>query len=516
MKKWLSKRLVRIHSLKTILLCLVLPVMLMAMLVSIWSSSKVIAQQAEKAYDRSLAAVVHAIDQNISTDTGGLAIKQPYQLLDFFRLTASGDVYYRVGIEGGLAEIGYANLPQPPDLHNLPSNQIHFFEGDFLDGEPIRSAFLLREMDPPLDHTGRSSNRVYIQVAESMLQRNHYTRSMIDNVIMRDVVLSIFVVLILITAIHLAMRPLRRLSRSMAERMPDDLRPISTQGLPKEVLPLVQAINTHMQRYAEQSQQRRQFLDDASHQLRTPLAMLRTKMDYALREHDPAEMRVALSAMRSGLDRAERVTNQMLLLARAHDNQRSTQAPAPEHFNLNAVVEDSVRLLWPAARAKRLRYELELPNSTVHLQGSSLLLQEALVNLIDNAIKYSPEGASLVVGLTRDDNTATVFVQDSGKGMSAQDIAQAGVRFRRGQAGQGTSGAGLGLAIVATIAKAHSATLSLSSPAPSALRIDDESHEGGLAGHAEPQNGAKNAEMAEKNQGLRVELVFILSSIARI
>lgn len=512
MKPWLSKRLVRIHSLKTILLCLVLPVMLMAMLVSIWSSSKVIAQQAEKAYDRSLAAVVHAIDQNISTDTGGLAIKQPYQLLDFFRLTASGDVYYRVGIEGGLAEIGYANLPQPANLEHLPSNQIHFFEDHFLDGEPIRSAFLLREMDPPLPHTGSGSNRVYIQVAESLLQRNHYTRSLIDNVIVRDVVLSVFVVLILITAIHLAMRPLRRLSRSMAARMRDDVRPIATQGLPKEVLPLVQAINTHMQRYAEQSQQQRQFLDDASHQLRTPLAMLRTKMDYALREQDPAEMRAALSAMRSGLDRAERVTNQMLLLARAHDNQHRSETALAERVNLNAVVEDSVRLLWPAARAKRLCYELELPDLPVALHGSALLLQEALVNLIDNAIKYSPEGARLVVGIERKGETATVFVQDSGKGMSAQDIAHAGVRFRRGQAGQGTAGAGLGLAIVATIAKAHGATLCLYSPAPQ----QPAPPESPLAGVAAPHKGAPSDPTGEKNQGLRVELVFILSSLARI
>lgn len=503
----------RAQSLKKRILLLLLPAMLFGMVLSIWSSSKVIEEQAEQAYDRSLAAVVLALDQNTSTDSGGLSLKQPYQLLNFFRLTASGNVYYRVGIEGGLVEIGFANLPLPHALETIPSNQVYFFNGDFLDGEPVRSAILVREMDPPIisaHNASTQSNRIYIQVAESLNQRNSYTREILKNVLLRDLTLTAFVTTLLFIAIHLAFRPIERLRSNLSQRSPDDLHPIAIQNLPKEVLPLVHAINAHMQRSAQQTQQQRQFLDDASHQLRTPLAVLRTKIDFALRENDPDEIRAALKSMRNGLDRAQRLTNQMLLLARAHDSKQNMQTAYSEKVNLNALIDSSVRLLWPAARAKKLRYELDLPEESIELMGSSVLLQEAFINLIDNAIKYCPEGSQLRIGLQKNQHLVTLYVQDSGEGMSAEDIAQAGIRFRRGKAGQGTEGAGLGLAIVATIAQAHGAKMKLISPAPPIAQDDH-----GVLRQKATASSAQVLPMP-KPVGLRVELVFFLSSIAPI
>src|SRR5690606_8619838 len=106
----------------------------------------------------------------------------------------------------------------------------------------------------------------------------------------------------------------------MRSRTINDLRPVSTEGMPKEVKPLVNAINVHIQRYTEQAGRQRQFLDDASHQLKTPLSVLKMQLDYALRESDPQELREVLLSMNEGVDRAIRMTSQMLALARVRDS----------------------------------------------------------------------------------------------------------------------------------------------------------------------------------------------------
>ncbi|RMX08000.1 sensor histidine kinase [Corticibacter populi] len=489
-------------SLKLRLLAWTVPVLLLGSVAGIWSSWHVLREQAEQAYDRALAGVVRAIDLNISTDSGGLALAQPYQLLEFFRLTASGNVYWRVSTEDGLAEIGHARLPMPQVLP--PSEQLHFFYDHYMDGEPVRVAMLVRDMDPPLPHAG-THQRVIVQVAESMEERERYTRSLVLQSIGRDLLLMLLLVLTVVGGVIVAFRPLVRLQGEVARRAGDDLRPIALQGIPAEVVPLVQGINGHMARFAERSRMQRQFLDDASHQLRTPLAMLRTKLEYALREPDPQEMHAALLAMRNGLDRAERVTNQMLSLAKAHDAGVAGSAQQRQRFELGALLEESVRLLLPAARVRKLDYGLELPEQKVHVFGLRLLLQEAILNLLDNAIKYSPVGGTVLASLELSGRQARIVVQDTGPGMSAGDRQQAGVRFRRGAAGRGTSGAGLGLAIVDAIVRAHHGQMRLLPVQPDAALPESEpATENAKSGPAEgPDPGT----------GLRVELVFSLVGV---
>lgn len=444
------------QSLTRSLLWWMLPVLLAGMVVGSWRSSTLLRQQAEEAHDRALAAVVRAIDLNISTAGGNLSLAQPYPLLEFFRLTVSGRVYYRVSTEDGLAEIGYAALPMPSQP--LPSGELHFFYGTYLDGEPIRVAVLARPLERPLTGGG-PDERVIVQVAESLDARERYGRALLADVITRDVVLLVLLVAVLWAGIVIALRPLGRLRDELGRRARDDLKPVPLDGIPAEVVPLVQAINGHMARFEAHAGRQRQFLDDASHQLRTPLAMLRTKVEYALRESDPHEVRTALVAMRSGLDRAERVTNQMLALARAHD--ASLDAQAQERIELGELLEETVRLLLPAARQKRLDYGLERPAQPLQVMGMRLLLQEAILNLLDNAIQYSGAGDTVLASLQQQGDQALLSVQDSGPGMRADEIAQAGQRFRRGAAGRGTTGAGLGLAIVQAIVQAHRGQMQL-------------------------------------------------------
>jgi two-component system sensor histidine kinase TctE len=235
----------------------------------------------------------------------------------------------------------------------------------------------------------------------------------------------------------------------------DDLRPIEAHDVPAEVQPLVTAINLHMERYAQQARMQSQFLDDASHQLRTPLTVLRAQLGYALRESDPQEIRSALLAMGEGLDRAVRTANQMLSLARARDNISFETGEGLERVNLLDLARSILKDVYPIARAKRLDLGLEGGDEPVFIWGLEWQVREAIVNLVDNALRYTPAAGVITVGVRQEAASAKVVVEDNGAGMSQSDIDTAGLRFRRGKAGKNTAGAGLGLAIVQAIMQRH-------------------------------------------------------------
>lgn len=449
------------RTLKSLLLWWLIPALVFIMLVALWLSNYQLRHQVDLAYDRSLSGALRSIDHNISTASGGLAMEQPYLMLEFFELTANGSVYYRVATEDGLAEIGSPNLPLPDKP--LVSGQPQFFYAEY-QGVPLRVAALARPMDPPLyNDTG---GRVIVQVAETLESRQDFLDRALLRALERDIVVIAIVILVVVWSVFMAVRPLERLRQEVESRSADDLSPVDAPDIPGEVVPLVDAVNLHMARFAAQARLQRQFLDDASHQLRTPLSILRTQTAYALRESDPQEVRTVLLAMQEGLDRAVRTTNQMLALARAKDAPLAEGGLAPEPVDLAEIAQGVIRTLLPAARARQLDLGLEASSLPVRIQGVDWLLREALSNLVDNAIRYTPPASQVTVRVYADERHARVTVEDSGPGMSAEDIARASVRFRRGAAGKNKPGAGLGLAIVGTIVEIHGGTMVLENRAP--------------------------------------------------
>lgn len=463
------------RSLKSILLWLLVPALLLTMLTALGLSSKDLRKQITVAYDRSLVGALNSLNHNISTQSGGLSLEQPYTLLEFYELTANADVFFKIAADDGLSVIGNADLPMPQMA--LESGKAYFFDTDYL-GEPVRSVVMAREAVPPL--YGDKSVRIIIQVAEGIGDRESFINRMLWRSVLRDLLLISVVMIIVIVGVIFAVRPLERLRYEMRSRTLNDLRPVSTEGMPKEVKPLVNAINQHMQRYTEQADRQRQFLDDASHQLKTPLAVLKTQLDYALRESDPQEVREVLLSMTEGVDRAIRMTSQMLALARVRDSLDTQVWQDSAPVDLGELVNELVRDLWPVIRERRIDLEVIPPATPLYVRGVAWLLQEALRNVLDNAIRYCPRQGAVVVSLTRlDDTTAQVVIEDNGPGMSEEDRQKAGIRFRRGKAGKHLPGAGLGLAIVSTIVQMHQARMML--------------------------------EPGERLKGLRVRLVFTLN-----
>jgi two-component system sensor histidine kinase TctE len=404
------------------------------------------------AYDRSLFGAVKSIDANISTESGGLGVELPYRLLEFFQLTASGQVFYRVATEDGLVDIGYADLPRPRSA--LISGRPLFHDADY-HGEPVRVASYARELAQPVAGQAQPQ-RVVIQVAETLDSRRDFLRQLVLQAAVRDTLLVLAASGLLVLAVAWALRPLARLRGEIEARSPQDLTPVATTGIPADVRPLVEAINRHVERNRQMATAQRRFVDDASHQLRTPLTTLATQVGFALRERDPSHTTAALQAIKLQLDATVRQTNQMLALARA-DSAEFGARPG-EVLDVVALAERLTRQHWPQAREAGIDLGFEPPDVPCKVTGHVDLLAEALSNLLHNAIRYTPAGGHVTVRVSRLGDDIELAVEDDGPGMTDDDCARAGERFFRGRQTH-LPGSGLGLAIVRSIAERHGGRL---------------------------------------------------------
>ena len=425
--------------------------MVLASGIGLWGAWRTAAAAANAAYDRSLAGAIKAIDANISTASGGLGVELPYTLLEFFELTASGAVYFRVASEDGLVEVGNTDLP-PPEA-TLINGRPRFRDARY-HGQLVRLGSYTRVLDPPLaGHVDKP--RVIIQVAETLASRQDFTRALLLEAVTRNALLVALALALMALATGWALRPLARLSAEVQARSPEDLTPIPEDAVPAEARPLVAAINHHMARHQQASEARRHFVDDASHQLRTPLTTLVTQVDFALREAHAGPVRDALQAMRQQLDEATHQVNQMLALARA-----DAAALDRQTVDLVALARDVARQWWPQARAAGIDLGLECDETTLAVQANAALLREALANLVHNALRYCPAGSRVTVRVDNAQANAVLAVLDDGPGLAPDELQHASERFFRGRHAR-AGGSGLGLAIVRAVAERHGGRLEL-------------------------------------------------------
>lgn len=422
------------------------------MAASLWVSATTITELSDSAYDRSLAGAIRAIDSNISTESGGVGVELPYNLFEFFQLTAQGRVYFNVATSDNLVQIGDVLLPQ---IDGLVTDQLRFIDGHYL-GDAVRIGALRR----PLDRSKPEGTSVVIQVAETKVSRNTFHNALIERSIQRDILVVAAMAGLLALGVYFAVKPLRKLRDSIDTRDPDDLTPISARYIPAEVQPLVEAINRLVQRNLLRAEQERQFLDDASHQLRTPMAVLRTQIDVALHETDIAAVHETLKSSRDVLDRSTRTITQLLTLARTRASEGTDVYPH-QPVNLGDAMAEVIRLHWGQLRRRKMNCELDAPDDVIVVRSNEGLLREAAGNLLDNAIRYSPAASHLKVRVLVDGAYGVIEILDEGQGMTNEEINQVGVRFRRGSASRGRNGTGLGLAIAFEAAKASGGRLVL-------------------------------------------------------
>lgn len=443
-----------LNSVRSTLLWMLIPAVVLTSGLSLWVSSLELKDRVNTAFDRALAGALQSIEANVNTATGGLAMEQPFYMLEFLEHATNSRVYFRVATEDGLSEIGYTLLPMPDD-EELEDGRPVFYNGDYF-GEPLRLGVMALGPSPRLSTP--LGSRIIIQVGESIEGRDDFLHRVQVQTLRKDgAILLLFVLLIWAGAI-LALRPLKETSERIRQRSPGNLQPIEEASLPRELRPLVQAINIHMERYARKATTQQQFLDDTSHQLRTPLSVLMMQVDYAKSLAVTDEMKEVLDAIQLRLNNTIQLTNQMMALGRVHDAADKLRAgESLEDVDLCLIARNVVGEFLAAARDKRQDFGLDLPAAPVIVPGIDWLIHQALSNMVGNAIKYSPPQSRITVSVLREEDAAVLQVEDNGPGMTPEDIALAGHRFRRGAAGRAQHGSGLGLAIVQTIAEINHA-----------------------------------------------------------
>jgi two-component system sensor histidine kinase QseC len=260
-------------------------------------------------------------------------------------------------------------------------------------------------------------------------------------------------------AVRRGTAPLRALGSTLAQRHPQALEPVAVPGAPTEMLPMVDALNRLFERITTMVVAERRFTADAAHELRTPIAAIRSQAQVALAETDAAERAHALRATLAGCDRAARLVDQLLTLSRLEAGAASSGATAGAPVDLDSLAQRVVGDLAPHAidRHQTLGLDAE-PGCQV--QGSDTLLAVLLRNLVDNALRYSPDGAEVRVAVARAGGQVQLQVDDSGPGLADSDLARLGERFFR-VLGSGQDGSGLGWSIVRRIAAAQGATVAV-------------------------------------------------------
>lgn len=262
---------------------------------------------------------------------------------------------------------------------------------------------------------------------------------------------------VLISGVRSGLASINRLSHEISQRSVDDLQPLDTAGLPTEVAPLVTHFNDLLLRLDDSMQAQKRFIGHAAHQLRTPLTGLKLESELMLTRNLPDDVRERAERIKSVSDRMIRLGQQLLVLAKADSSTRRPQ-DSFVRMDLCEWVRVSGAEWIPAARARHVELELIAPEDPVWVDVDTLLLEELLSNLIDNALRYGV-GAS-IIKLRVGANPPSLAVEDNGPGIDPDDakrVFEAFYRSPRANAG----GSGLGLAIVREIARAHGAWWSL-------------------------------------------------------
>ncbi|MBS1130373.1 MAG: ATP-binding region, ATPase-like:Histidine kinase, region:Histidine kinase N-terminal [Proteobacteria bacterium] len=246
------------------------------------------------------------------------------------------------------------------------------------------------------------------------------------------------------------------IARQIASRDPQQLQPVHPAAAPEEIRTLLESLNGLFQRVEHTLESERRFTADAAHELRTPLAALHAQLQVAQRARDEDERNRSLSQLQSGLTRAVHLVDQMLQLARLDPE---SSLPDPQAVDLATLAESVCADLGPQILAKNLDFDLEAPPEAL-VTGQAEWLRVLIRNLVDNAVRYTPEGGQVRVAIRLNGNTIDLSVSDSGPGIPVEERESVLRRFHRLNQGS-QPGSGLGLAIVARIAELHGATLCL-------------------------------------------------------
>lgn len=313
-----------------------------------------------------------------------------------------------------------------------------------------------------------------IQIAQDLRVRTMLAREAAWRSLWPVALLAPLLALAVWWVVRQSLAPVQRVRRELALRRPQDLAPVAVDGLPDEMLPLVHEFNALLQRVEQAFEAQRHFVADAAHELRSPLAALQLQLQILQQAPDGAGREQAQQRLATGIERARRLVEQLLALARQQAPQ--AQDRAATLVDLRAIAQQALADAAVAAQARGVDMGLsEEPaqQCAFAVTADADAMATLLRNLLDNALKYVPCGGRVDVGWRQDAQGRALVVEDSGPGIAEGERERVLQRFVRGaEAGAMAPGTGLGLAIVQAIAQGAGARLVLDeSPALGGLRV---------------------------------------------
>ena len=411
-------------------------------------------------YDRELNDSVNAIAQLVKVSDRKVSVKIPGEARAILRADEFDTIYFQVLGPRGDVLAGDALMP-PPAVGENPLPQIVYYRDETFRDTDIRVAAMFLQYSE-LSGEGR----VWIQVGETLEKRHRLSNDIVAGVLLPQFFLIPLAAALVWFGLMRGLAPLSRLELRIRDRRSSDLSPIDEQQAPEELRALIRSINGLMARVKQNLSAQERFVADAAHQMRTPLAGLKTQTELALRQGQSdkgsEQVQHALKQIATSTDRATHLINQLLTLARTDDQDATRAALKP--ISLDDAVREVVRDWVPNAMERKIDLGFEAQKQTVTIKANPFLLRELVANLIDNAIRYNRPGG-YVTARVRTAEFAILEIEDNGIGIEPDERDLVFERFYRAL-GSGVDGSGLGLSIVREIAKLHQANV-LVGPNPS-------------------------------------------------
>lgn len=406
---------------------------------------------ANQPYDMVLLQRAQTVADQLKLGTGHERLEYIPALADGSDPVMPDRLVYTVSDSEGRKLAGTASLSTPLSYRRSKAGPV--FSNGERGGERTRTVSLI--------YRNPTDQRVLqLHVSETTHQRQALIRGILANIVIPQLLLILLAVAAVWYGLKKGLLPLERLRNDVATRARGDLGRLDEASAPAEVRPLIDAVNDLLEQLKQVMSSQQRFVADAAHQLRTPLAGLKTQVELALREDDPARKQRILEYVLTSAKRSSHLINQLLMLARNEPGGQGVATFLP--LDLDQVARDCTLHWVPFALEKDIDLGFEEAGRPTLILGDADSLGEMLGNLIDNAIRYTPQGGWVTVSVQNDGDCAVLQVLDNGPGIPPEHRTLVFERFYR-VLGSGQSGSGLGLSIVAEVAKRHDAELRLES-----------------------------------------------------
>lgn len=427
-----------------------------AVAVDAWLSYQSAVDTASEVQDRLLLGSARMIAEQISFEDGSFQHQIPPAALELFQSEESDRIFYRVTTGSGQLLSGYSDLPQP--TLGLSVESPYFFVTD-MRGKAVRVVALFQ---PVIGNP--SALPVIVQVAQTTHAHARLTNRLWQQTVRQQLLILALVAMLIVFGLNRGLRPLRALRDVVNAREPGTLQPVVVQGIPTELTPLVDSLNDYIRRLEEHAGAQSIFIQNAAHQLRTPLSVLNTQLSDAIRATDDVSRSESVVAARHTLQQSVRLVNQLLTLSAAEALVPRSDEDLATANNLATITQQVLEALAALAHAKEIDLGFERKGDAPMVPARAVVLREIATNLVDNAIRYTPPGGVVTVRVESAPGQVTLTVEDNGPGIPLDCRERVFERFYRMDDSE-TDGSGLGLAIVREFASKTGARVGLSAPA---------------------------------------------------